>query len=119
MNAPNPRPGPLARGSLGPQPWFVVSIHDPMNRLQRHGAPGHDQGAGGKHHDPPPGRQRFEERIGIPAVLPVALFDPEPVREGNGAAEQRGARKSDGPRGGEEEEVEGQGGGWYEVESEV
>lgn len=68
-----------------------------MNRLQRHRVRGHDQGADGEHHDPPRGRQGFEERIGIPPVVAVTVFDPEPVRERNGAAEQRGARETDGP----------------------
>lgn len=117
-----PKPGPPPREGgvlLRPHLGFIVSIHHPMKRLQRHGVPGHDQGADGKHHDPPRSRQGFEERIGIPTVVAVALFDPEPVQEGNGTAEQNGARERYGPRGGEEEEVEGQDEGWDEVESKV
>lgn len=90
-----------------------------MNRLHRHGTTGHDQGADGEHHDAPTGVQGLEERIGIPAVAAVALFDPEPVQEGQGAAEQRGAPERDGPRRREEEEVEGQDEGRDQVESEI
>lgn len=90
-----------------------------MNSLEGHGVRGHDEGAGGKPDDAPGGGQRLEERIGIPAVVAVALLDPEPVRERNGAAEQRGARERDGPRRRQEQEVEGQHDGGDEVESEV
>lgn len=98
---------------------IIGSIHHAVNRTECHCAPGHEQGAGRKHHDPPSGRQGFEERIRIPAVVAVTLFDPEPVRERQKAAEQQRARERDGPRRGEEEEVKGEDDGWDEVESEV
>ena len=76
-----------------------------MQGLQSHGAGSHKDGAEGKQNETPRQRQLLEQRVGIPAVVLMAMLDPEPVREGDGAAEEEGAREGNAPCGGEEEEV--------------
>lgn len=76
-----------------------------MQGLQGRGADSHKRGAEAKEADAPRGRQVLEQRVGIPAVVSMALLDPEPVRESDSAAEEERAREGDGPGWGEEQEV--------------
>lgn len=56
---------------------------------------------------------------GIPAIMGMAVFNPKPVADSDGAGDSQGGKNADGPGRGEKEQVNQQDNGGGSVKAEV
>ena len=85
-----------------------LPIHLLIESFQHHGAPRHDQCAQREESHPPLRPHHVEDGVGVVSVIPRARFDPRPVQEGEAAGQGERLRRGNGPRRGEEEQVDRQ-----------
>lgn len=80
-----------------------------VHPLQAESAAGHDDSTARKETNSASRAQHIEDRIRVPAILEVALLDPEPVGYSNATADAQSRQNGNSVRWREEEEIQDQG----------